>query len=206
MTLRLAQEKQPMGSPRTILLTVLLAAALGACSTPKWQLEMGLTREPEWRTDARREVRMEFQDSKPSTGKKDDDEGRSVFHVILLYIPNRFLDLFDMFRFGVEVGPGIGIDAAATDALRVGLMTRITAGVGLQTLRHVPVKLDSEGYAGLGPVDIGGKGGLPWYRDPWDVRLEVMALLVGGHAAVNIKEIGDFFVGFLTIDIADDDF
>jgi hypothetical protein len=33
-----------------------------------------------------------------------------------------------------------------------------------------------------------------------------MALLVGGHAAINIKEIGDFFLGFLTIDIADDDF
>lgn len=137
--------------------------------------------------------------------KPKDDGGPSLFHVVLLYLPNRFLDLFDVARFGAEVGPGIGIDAAATDALRVGVMTRTSAGVGLQTLRHLPIKLDGQTYAGVGPIDLGGQGGFSWYRDPWDVRLEAQVLLAGGHAAVNIKEFADFVLGFLTVDIADDD-
>ncbi len=146
---------------------------------------------------------------KDSGGKEEETEAEETKGLpllgILFYIPNRFLDLFDVARAGVEVGPGFGVDGEATEALQAGVMARVSAGVGLQTLRHLPVKASGESYAALGPVAADPTAGLAWYRNKWDVRLEAHVAIFGAHAAINPAEIADFFLGFLTIDIMDDD-
>lgn len=135
-------------------------------------------------------------------GPMDSDAGR----VAMLYFPNRFMDLFDVARAGVELGPGIGADAMITDHLRAGAMKRWTMGLGLQTFRHTPFKDSTEDYAEFGPVGFdSGSSGLPWLIDPWDVRIELQVLIVGAHVAVNPAEIGDFIMGFALFDFREDD-
>ena len=146
---------------------------------------------------------------KEASKKKSEEEsesGRSAAHVILLYIPNRFLDLFDMVRFGIDVGPGIGAIITPTEYLQVSFLTRISAGVGFQTFRHLPFKAGADSEVGFGILTIEANPGINWYRNVWDLRVELHVLLVGGHVAVNPAEIADFILGFTTIDIMGDDY
>jgi len=146
---------------------------------------------------------------KPKTQEKEEEpprEGRSAGHVILLYIPNRLLDIFDIARFGVNAGPGVGADVEATEYLRAAAMSRISAGVGYETLRHLPVMAGAESELALGPVGTTAAIPYTWYRNTWDVRVELHVLIVGAHVAVNPAEILDAILGFTTIDIMDDDY
>ncbi|HKE00146.1 MAG TPA: hypothetical protein VKE69_03995 [Planctomycetota bacterium] len=142
----------------------------------------------------------------PEKKEEPAKESRPVLWTILMYVPNRILDIFDIARFGVEVGPGIGFDLEVTEALRVAAMTRATVGLGYQTLRHMPIKSAAETYAGVGPIDLGVSPGMNWWRNFWDVRADVQVALVGAHVAVNPAEIADAVLGFFLIDIMDDDF
>jgi hypothetical protein len=138
------------------------------------------------------------------------DEGSTsavdVGHTILMYIPNRFLDLFDMVRVGVNVGPGIGGQVKATDPVQATFIERMSVGAGLESLRHLPVYGSAESAVGLGPLSSDMNLGLGWYQSPTDVRVEVHALLIGAHVAIDPVEIADFILGFFTIDLRKDDY
>ncbi|MBI1852121.1 MAG: hypothetical protein HYR85_17415 [Planctomycetes bacterium] len=142
---------------------------------------------------------------------KTEEEGKAekkhtpLLLGILLYLPNRVIDLFDVVRFGVDVGPGFGVEGEVTEALQAGVMTRTSVGAGFQTLRHLPVKIGAETYAAVGPLAASPTVGLPWYRNKWDVRAEAHVAIIGAHVAINPAEILDFVLGFLTIDLMDDD-
>lgn len=51
--------------------------------------------------------------------KAPADEGHSILHKVALYIPNRVLDLLDIIRLRVRVGPGIAADARVTKLVAV---------------------------------------------------------------------------------------
>ena len=127
----------------------------------------------------------------------------STTAAILLYLPNRLFDLAEIVRFGVNVGPGIGIDAEATGALRAAVMTRGSVGVGYQGLRRFPVSLGVDTYIAVGPFDPGLRMG--WYRSEYDLRVEPHLVLIGFHAAIDLLAIGDFFAGWLMYDLEEDD-
>jgi hypothetical protein len=128
---------------------------------------------------------------------------------ILLYIPNRVADLAEIVRFGVNIGPGIGIDAEATGAFRAAAMTRASAGLGYQGLRHSPISMGTETYVAVGPFepDIPLMPDLTkeWYRSKADLRIEPHLVIVGAHGAIDLWAIADFFAGILTIDPEEDD-
>lgn len=132
-------------------------------------------------------------------------ESRSFLHGVLMYLPNRVIDLFDVARAGVNVGPGIGVDLAATEALQAQAFTHASVGLGLESLRHSPVFAGSEAGLGVGPLGAVGDAGATWYRSPTDLRVGAYVALVGAHVAVDPVEILDFIFGFLTIDLRDDD-
>jgi hypothetical protein len=139
--------------------------------------------------------------------EKPEKKSRPLLLGILLYLPNRVMDLFDIVRFGVDVGPGVGVEAEVTEYAQAGAMVRTSVGAGFQTLRHLPIKAAlAESYAAVGPLAIEPTAGVGWYRNTWDVRVEAHVAIVGAHVAVNPAEILDFFLGFLTIDTMDDDF
>ncbi len=144
----------------------------------------------------------------PSPDDEDDDERSGVAGFlwgVVVYLPNRVLDLFDVARAGVNAGPGVGAQLKATDLAQVTLLGRASVGVGLQSLRHMPVYVSVENAIGVGPLSGDATAGLGWHHSPTDVRVELHPLLVGAHAAVDPIEILDFALGFLTIDIRDDD-
>lgn len=133
---------------------------------------------------------------------------------VLRYFASRGLDLFDIVRFGVDVGPGIGADVMVTDYLRMAAMKRWSAGLGFQGLRFPPAHVVSEESAILGPMREGAvldgepwyvNTWEPWYVNTWDVRAEVHAAVAGAHAAVNPAEAFDFLLGWFTIDFMHDD-
>lgn len=127
-------------------------------------------------------------------------------HTAALWLPNRILDVLDIPRAGVDVGPGIGFDGCVTHYLRIAAMTRTSAGIGYQTFRHPPAKFAHEEYVISGPKAAEAGLGANWYHQTWDVRIELHALLVGAHVCVNVGEIGDFFAGIFTLDPMDDDY
>jgi hypothetical protein len=128
---------------------------------------------------------------------------------ILLYIPNRVADFAEIMRFGFNFGPGIGIDAEATGALRAAAMTRASAGIGYQGLRHSPVSLGVQTYVAVGPfepdIPLMPDLDLEWYRSKADLRLEPHLGIIGAHAAIDLFAIADFFAGIVGIDLEGDD-
>jgi hypothetical protein len=187
---------------RRLLLAAALALSLPACAASRgarpWVASPGTA---EWWTAP-----------VPLPGEEDaeaEKEGGGVVdlgHTILLYLPNRVLDAFDMARAGVNVGPGIGGQVKATDAGELVFLSRLSAGVGLQGLRHLPVYASSESVVGAGPVEAGGDMGFGWYQSSTDIRVEAHPLLAGAHVAVDPVEILDFVAGLFTIDIREDDY
>jgi hypothetical protein len=138
----------------------------------------------------------------------EDDGGPGaveVGHAVVMYLPNRVVDLFDVLRFGVNLGPGVGIQAKATDPVQVTWMTRASVGVGFQSFRHVPGYAATETAAALGPAGAEAGLGLGWHQSPTDLRLEVHPAIAGAHVAVDPVEILDFVLGFFTVDIREDD-
>jgi hypothetical protein len=141
----------------------------------------------------------------PSGARADEHDDRSFAASALLYLPNRLLDLGDLFRFGIDAGPGLGFDLQATRLVQVKLLSRFSVGVGYQTLRHLPVKASADAAFGIGPIGGSPAGGLGWYRSPSDVRLEFHLLILGAHVAVDPVEWVDLPLGLFGLDPADDD-
>jgi hypothetical protein len=193
---------------RTSQLAVPALLALAACARAPLGIDGGLrASERESLVNASAAAASTAQDEpkKQDAPKEEEKKGRPILTTVILYLPNRVVDLFDIARAGVEVGPGIGIDLTATEAASVAFMSRTSVGIGYETLRHLPFKMGGEFYAGVGPIQP-GIGGENWYRNFWDLRVELHVLLVGAHVAVNPGEIVDFIVGIFTFDPMHDDF
>lgn len=136
---------------------------------------------------------------------KEAKSGRSFLVGALLYLPNRILDVFDLVRFGVDVGPGVGGQLKATDPLQVAAIFRFSAGVGFQGFRHLPIQLSAEAGAAVGPIAAVADPGLVWYQSPTDIRIFAHVLLVGVHVAIDPVEWLDLPAGFILLDPANDD-
>ena len=127
-------------------------------------------------------------------------------HAVADYFRDRGMDFGDMFKFGAELGPGVGLDAMVSTYLRAAAMKRWTKGLGFETFRHSPFKNAHEGYAEFGPMArTQALSGHRWPIDTWDVRIDAQVLVVGAHVAVNPVEIGDFLAGLMTFDPVGDD-
>jgi hypothetical protein len=127
------------------------------------------------------------------------------FRSVVTYLPNRVMDLFDTVRFGVNVGPGLGAQVKLTAPLQVTAMSRATVGVGLQSLRHLPVTGGRETTM-QGPIaGPGADDALDWHRSPTDLRVELHPLVAGAHVAVDPVELLDFVLGFVGTDLRGDD-
>ena len=130
---------------------------------------------------------------------------RSFWTEAALYVPNRALDFGDIARAGVDVGPGFGVDVRATKFGKAALMSRLSAGIGPQSFRHLPVHVGVENYIAAGPVELSPSAGIDWPHETFDLRVELHALLIGAHAAINLGGIVDFLLGFIGLDPSDDD-
>lgn len=187
------------GAARPVVVAASLCVGLAGCASARYAPQ----EHPPAGEQAGAKPAKETKTEKPAEPEKEG--GHGILWAVLMYIPNRVIDLFDVARFGVDVGPGIGLDGEATDALQARAIAQTSVGAGFQSFRHLPIQTGTQSALGVGPVSadtqIGG-----WYRSPTDFRVGAHAVLVGAHAAIDPVEIADFVLGFVFIDIRDDDF
>jgi hypothetical protein len=119
----------------------------------------------------------------------------------VFYPINRLLDLFDMVRANVGVGPGFGGNIRVTKVVQASFENYLTARAGLKK-RTLPVYLEADGIYGLSLATIGGKDAA---RQFTEIGLTLHLLVISLDVAVVPEEIADFLLGFFTIDFEDDD-
>lgn len=130
---------------------------------------------------------------------------------LLWYVPNRCMDLLDIFRFRVRLGPGFAAGFRLTDygAFYYGQYSSVYLGLpGPRNPRYVrwPV-----GYESLTGIVLGGVDATddtphgPEYG-PAEVDAGVQAGIIGIETGIDPMEIADFFTGFLMLDLEHDDY
>ncbi len=147
---------------------------------------------------------------------EDDDEADAPGPVgigwgILMYIPNRVLDVLDIVRARVRFGPGIAFGARATEYADVFVGTYASVYVGLpgprgRTLPRLPVGLESKTGAEVSVADVTLEGGLSPDYGMTECGVGFQAFLIGVDVGVDPFEILDLVVGLVTFDPMDDDF
>ena len=124
---------------------------------------------------------------------------------ILFYLPNRILDLLEVVRLGVHVGPGIGLDVRASRFIQLAADTSANVGVAWQGRDKLPVVSQIYHTMALGPVRVGTGTGLRYKHTASETSLVANAGLVGFLAAYDSMELLDFVFGWTTYDLKKDD-
>ena len=160
-------------------------------------------------TDER--VVSESDGEKSESEKSKEKEEHSLAHKILCYLPNRILDVTDLFRARVRVGPGVAVDARATKFVRVGLGSYLSLYVGLPGPRQRPMPrspIGFEAYSGasLSVAEASFKTGFEPGYSPSEVGAGVHLGIVGLDIGVDPLEAVDLLTGLVGIDIIGDDF
>jgi hypothetical protein len=145
-------------------------------------------------------------------GEADAGGGRpGIVHRLLMYIPNRLLDVFDMVRLRVRLGPGIALDVRATEFadFYAGTYASVYAGLPGPRMRKVPrlpVGVETLTGVEVSVADLSVGCGLGPDYSPTEVGIGMQALIVGADVGVDPMEILDFLGGFFLWDPRHDDF
>jgi len=134
----------------------------------------------------------------------------SLGHKLLFYLPNRCLDLVDILRFRMRVGPGLAADARMTIYAANFIGHYDSFYVGLPGPRRAPVLPRLAGRESLKGLMVMGVDATddtlysPRYTDS-EITLGAQAIMVGINFGFDPIELGDFLTGWVMIDIMDDD-
>ncbi len=139
------------------------------------------------------------------------ETGRGVWGHALWYLPNRVLDVFDIARARVRLGPGNGIDLRATQLadFYIGSYTSVYAGLPGPRGRRIPrlpAGLESRTGVEVSAADatLEGMMGPDYGLAEFGVGLHLFFL--GLDVGVDPLEIVDLLAGFVLIDVRSDDF
>ncbi|MBK9384363.1 MAG: hypothetical protein IPN34_06015 [Planctomycetes bacterium] len=190
------------------------AILLGACTSgAPLASEQGL--DQAWLVRARsqdpagQEAQEPKPPSKPDEAKEEPKERQGLLVGVLLYLPNRIFDVFDLARVRLRIGPGLSAGLRATRVLNLAIGAHETLFLGLPGPRGeaaIPWPLGIENFSGAevslangtragnvfyGLAEIGGGGQL---------------LLLGGEFGIEPWELVDLVVGLITLDPVGDDF
>lgn len=131
-------------------------------------------------------------------------------HRALWYLPNRLLDLADIFRLRVRIGPGLAVSARVTQWATLFTGEYHAAYVGLPGPRREPVGLVPAGLEqekGLQLFGVDATDTLP--HEPVYSKSEItvgaQVLVAGAEAGFDPVELVDFLLGFALLDIRKDD-
>ena len=129
---------------------------------------------------------------------------------LLLYIPNRVCDVFDLVRARVRVGPGfaVGVRVTRYGELSAHAYSSIYAGLhGPRTEPRIPwpVGIESRAGATVLVADASTKATAPTYGYG-EVGLGFQAGIIGLDVGADPVEALDLVLGFFFIDLTGDDF
>ncbi|HMO16495.1 MAG TPA: hypothetical protein PKA63_01705 [Oligoflexia bacterium] len=140
-----------------------------------------------------------------SSGKVNSNQkkDRNLLVSGLLYIPNRLLDILDIFRVDVGVGPAVGAVARITPHGQVGarLMMPLSLRLGLRG-RKSPVFIEHTSEMGVGPLYLDSPQREP---TPLEIGIGADLLIFGAYFGISIDSIFDAITGFAGFDISEDD-
>jgi hypothetical protein len=125
----------------------------------------------------------------------------SFLDQVLFYIPNRALDLIDIGRASIGVGPGFDANIRVTELATAAIGQYETTRFGMKG-RTLPVyeeNIDEGGVGFLGYVN--GK----LQRDPSEIGGDLHVGVVGVQLAASLAEAADFLAGLILIDLQKDD-
>ena len=123
---------------------------------------------------------------------------------VLWYIPNRILDLIDIFRVDVGVGPSVGGVVRITKYAQFGYREMLPASVRVGYLgRRAPVLIETSNEFGIGPAFVESAD-----REicPAEIGVGADVILAGVYGGVCLDQIVDFIGGIFFIDFKEDDY
>jgi hypothetical protein len=131
-------------------------------------------------------------------------------HKLLLYLPNRLLDVADVFRARLRVGPGWAIEMQATQRLSFFGGNYRSVYLGLPGPRAPKKFVSPVGKEGLKGIVFMGVDATDVTSHPPGYSIsEITAgghlLIVGADVGLDFWEVADFFTGLVFIDLRKDD-
>lgn len=145
----------------------------------------------------------------PEMEARDTSE-HSTLHKVVMYVPNRVFDLFDIFRLRARVGPGLAASVRITKPVSVFLGSYAAIWAGLPGPRQeptlpLPIGFETNNGASLSYLDatVGYDTG-PTYSDT-EIGIGIHPIIFGIDIGIDPWEIVDFFGGFVGFDVRVDD-
>ncbi|MFA6294405.1 MAG: hypothetical protein WC637_21625 [Victivallales bacterium] len=140
----------------------------------------------------------------------NDSESHGTLHKIVLYLPNRVLDVFDIARLRLRVGPGVAVDARVTEIASafVGSYASVYAGLPGPRNRPMPkLPLGFESRSGVqaSVIDASAAGGVGPDYGPAEIGAGLQILIIGLDIGVDPFEMADLLTGFFLVDLRNDD-
>jgi len=128
---------------------------------------------------------------------------------VLMYVPDRVFDLFDVFRFQVRAGPGWALGARITRSAPLFLGDYRATWIGLPGPRGrpklpLPFGIASQSGFALGPASSDDGEGPDYGRG--EIGAVAHLYMLGFDVGFDAFELADFFPGFAGVDLAHDDY
>jgi len=147
----------------------------------------------------------------PSFARAQDSEREhSLAHKLILYIPNRVLDVIDLVRAKLRIGPGLAVGVRATEPASVYLGSYVSVYAGLPGPRQrptlpLPIGLESNTGVEVSVADAATGVGVGPNYSPTEIGASVHLLIIGADVDVDPMEFVDLLAGFILKDPRGDD-
>lgn len=140
-----------------------------------------------------------------------DEEEHSVLHQVLWYLPNRLLDIADIARARVRVGPGVALNAHVTKVVQLGVGSYMSLYGGLpgpRQRRKPRLPLGVEAYSGgaISVAEASFETGYEPEYSPTEVGASIHFVLLGIDVGIDPLEMVDLITGIVGVDIGKDDY
>ena len=130
-------------------------------------------------------------------------DGTPWWSEALLYIPNRILDLIDVFRVDVGVGASVGAVVRVTEYAQAGYRQMLPVSLRVGDFgRQFPALVETSNEMGVSPLF---KQSADREVCKAEIGLGADALIVGAYGGICLDEVADFIGGLFLIDFKGDD-
>jgi hypothetical protein len=185
----------------SIALSLLICSALLGCATsnekaPEPEYTMTSDNPEEYVPTSPKQPWGEFTPT-------EEHGGHPWWAAVLLWAPNRVLDLIDIFRVDIGVGPAVGAVVRITEYGQVGYRQMMPVSLRVGDFgRKFPAIVEHSNELGIGPAFLSSGE-----REVCTGELGLGAdlLLVGGYGGICVEEFADFLAGLIFFDIMEDD-
>ncbi len=170
---------------KTVVVIVLCAVVLGGCQTTE-DMSGG-------------KIEEKFAQANQAEGNS-----RSLGLFFALYLPNRIMDVFEIFRIGIGLGFTAGWDLRITRFAQLAAGVRTDVGLAWVGRRRTPLRAENNAYTAFGPWRAAAEEP-QWPLTAWAFEFEVGAGGASIMTAIDFAEIVDMLTGWFGLDLLKDD-